>query len=282
MGDRDELTGVIDPELEAQYNMRARIPDHPEIFARWAVEAAAHRANTQAAMLDQAYGSHPRQRFDLFRATDTTQRPVVVFIHGGYWQRMDRTFYSHLAAGPNAHGLDMVIAQYRLCPEVRVGDIFDDMRRLVLHLAASGAGQMVLAGHSAGGQLVAHLAAHDWIAEGLPANPFMGALAISGVYDLSPLIQTSLNEALRLDAAEALAASPLHVKSDPKAPLYCVAGALETPAFHQQQAAFAAHLSAKGADVRADVLAGHHHFSIIEDLADPNSAMTRWLVARST
>jgi arylformamidase len=276
------LTGVIDPQLEAQYNMRARIPDHPEIFARWAAQAAAYRADAgRRVQLDQAYGSHARHRYDLFGVDGGEGRPLVVFIHGGYWQRMDRSFYSHLAAGANAYGLDCAIAQYRLCPEVRVAEIFDDMRILVLHLARTRGRRVVIAGHSAGGQLAALLSAHDWAAEGLAKNPIMGALAISGVFDLTPLIGTSLNEALRLDAPEARAASPMFLGCAVETPVLCVAGELETPAFHEQQEAFVARWSAIGAPIRGEILPGHHHFSIIEDLADPDSAMTTWIVQRA-
>lgn len=272
---------AIDPELEAQYNMRTRIPDHPEIFARWTAEAAAYRASSPLARLDQAYGPHARHLYDLFPAPGGAARPLAVFIHGGYWQRMDRTFFSSLAAGPNAHGLDCVIAQYRLCPEVRVAAIFDDMRALVLHLARDHGRRVVLAGHSAGGQLAARLSAHDWVAAGFAETPIAGALAISGVFNLTPLVRTSLNEALRLDEAEARAASPLFVSAARGIPLFCVAGALETAAFHQQQRDFVARWAADGADIHGEILAGHHHFSIIEDLAEPDSMVTRWIAGRA-
>jgi arylformamidase len=275
------LTSSIDPNQEAQYNMRARIPDHPEIFARWAAEAAAYRAKANGARLDQAYGPDARHVYDYFPADPDGARPIAVFIHGGYWQRMDRSFYSHLAAGPNAHGLDAAVAQYRLCPDVRVGDIFDDMRRMILHLAQSHGRRFVLAGHSAGGQLAVLLAAHDWAREGLTQNPIAAVLAISGVYDLTALIPTSLNAALRLDLDEARAASPLHANLAIAAPVFCVAGELETPEFHRQQSDFAAQLAAKGVAARAELAAGHHHFSIIEPLADPGSTMIQWLVAQA-
>lgn len=270
-----------DPELETQYNMRARIPDHPEIFARWAAEAAAYRAAASGAMLDQAYGPHDRHRYDVFPGGSGGARPAVVFIHGGYWQRMDRSFYSHLAGGANAHGLDVVIAQYRLCPEARVADIFDDLRALILHLAGHGGRKALLAGHSAGGQLAALLSAHDWSTEGLHESPIAAAVAISGVFDLEPLIRTSLHDALRLDVPEARAASPVHRAPCGSTPFLCVAGALETDAFHRQQSAFVSRWPAAGAPVRGEILPGHHHFSIIEDLADPQSAMVRWIAERA-
>lgn len=277
VGDRDELTRTPDPDLEAQYNMRTRIPDHPAIFARWTAQAAAYRAAARGALLDQAYGPHARHRYDLFPVPGGGARPLAVFLHGGYWQRMDRHFFSHLAAGPNALGVDAAVAQYRLCPDVRVADIFEDIRALILHLSRTQGRRLVLAGHSAGGQLAALSAAHDWARDGMAQSPIAGVLAISGVYDLRPLVQTSLNGALQLDPDEASAVSPL-LRSPLRQPrMLCVVGADETPAFHRQQADFVAQWSAQGADIRGDAIAGHHHFSIIEELADPASTLTQWI-----
>jgi arylformamidase len=231
--------------------------------------------------LDQVYGPHARHRYDFFGVQGVGGRPIAVFIHGGYWQRMDRTFYSQLAAGPNAHGLDAVIAQYRLCPEVRVADIFEDMRQLIRHLAQRAGRPLILAGHSAGGQLACLLSAHNWAMEGLAKSPILAALSISGVYDLAPLVRTSLNEALRLDDAEARAASPQFGTSVPQTPVLCVVGELETEAFQRQQAIFVDRCAGLGAAVQGATLSGHHHFSIIEDLANPKSAMTQWIAGQA-
>ena len=120
-------------DFEAEYNNRARVPDHEQVIAGWANDAASYRA---AAACEPyiAYGDHERQRFDFFPANGRDDAPVVVFVHGGYWQALDRSSFSHLAAGVAAHGLDMAIPSYRLAPAVSVRDIMDDVRRLCVAL----------------------------------------------------------------------------------------------------------------------------------------------------
>ena len=155
------LKDVID--LEAEYNNRARVPDHEQVIAGWMSDAAGYR-EAAACDLDIAYGDHERQKFDFFPANGRDDAPLVVFIHGGYWQALDRAAFSHMASGVAAHGLDMAIPSYRLAPDFSVHDIIDDMRALCLALWNSHGRKLVVAGHSAGGHLAAAMFATDWAA----------------------------------------------------------------------------------------------------------------------
>jgi len=197
-------------DLEAEYNNRARVPEHVEILARWERDAAAFRtARAKKSDLGIRYGAHPRQAIDLFHADGKPDgRPLIVFIHGGYWRSLDSSSFSHFAAGAVAHGFSVALPGYRLCPEVRIADIIADVRAACLLLHRKLHVPLVTCGWSAGGHLAACMAATDWKAAGAPAQPVRAGLAISGLFELRPLLRTSINETLGLDEAAADSASP--------------------------------------------------------------------------
>ena len=156
-------------DLNAQYNKRAMVPNHPDIVAGWGKDAEAYRV-TNGSQLGLTYGSHERHAYDLFDAGGDAIKPIVVFIHGGYWQGLHRTQFSHMAAGCNAHGLDVAIPSYRLAPEVGIADIIDDMQAFCRQLWRTHGRRLVVAGHSAGGHLAACLMATDWRQHDAPAD----------------------------------------------------------------------------------------------------------------
>ncbi|TAK47415.1 MAG: alpha/beta hydrolase [Xanthobacteraceae bacterium] len=270
-------------DLEAEYNNRARVPGHPAIIASWAREAAAFRAEAQAggaARLGVAYGPSPRQTLDLF-GTSREGAPLAVFFHGGYWQALDPSFFSHMAKGANAHGLAMAVAGYDLCPEVRVGAIIDEARRACAFLWRNYRRRLVVAGHSAGGHLAACLVATDWSMVGpdLPADLVPAGLAISGLFDLTPLIATSINDRLHLDEDEACAASPLFWEVAPGRALEAWVGGAESGEYLRQSRAIVEAWGRRGVATRFAEVNGADHFTMIAGLADRASAMTAALIA---
>lgn len=271
------VTDVID--LEVEYNNRARVPDSSQLIAGWARDAEAYRAGF-AGMQVIAYGGTARQRIDLFPGGND-RGAIVVFIHGGYWQALDRSFFSHLAGGLNTHSISVAIPGYDLCPAVSVADIIEQMRRAVRELAKLGR-PLVIAGHSAGGHLAACMLATDWPAldAALPRDLVVGAYAISGLFDLVPLLQTSLNTALRLDHAAAVAASPLLWPAPAHGSLDAVVGAEESAEYLRQSRAIVDAWAA--IPVRYEAIAGANHFTAVAPMADPSSAMTLRLKALAT
>src|SRR5580692_3443697 len=175
-------------------------------MAGWAHDAAAYRE--QRAPRAISYGSGARNTVGLFAGND--ESPIVMFIHGGYWQALDGSFFSHCARGLNAHGIGVAIPTYDLCPTVTIDDILGQMRAASRELMRLGR-PLVLSGHSAGGHLAACLLATDWPAfdASLPKDPIPAVYSISGLFDLGPLVETSLNKALGLNHAAARAMSPL-------------------------------------------------------------------------
>ena len=158
-----------------------------------------------------SYGPGARNCIDFFPGGH--EGPIVVFIHGGYWQALDGSFFSHLARGLNACGIGVAIPSYDLCPGVTVDRIIEEMRMAMRELARLGQ-PLIVSGHSAGGHLAACMLATDWRAydASLPPDIVIAAYAISGLFDLRPLVGTSINAALHLDDATARAASPLFWK----------------------------------------------------------------------
>jgi arylformamidase len=266
-------------DYEREYNNRARVPEHPEIMAGWARDAAAYRAANPP--LQIAYGARPRETLDLFGRQD---RPVVLFIHGGYWQALDGSSFSHMARGLNVHGIAVAVATYDLCPGVSVDTILGQMRDATRLLHGKTGRSIIAVGHSAGGHLAACLLATDWRAldPGLPAQLVHAACCLSGLFDLRPLLHTQLNRALKLDATEAARLSPLLWTPPAGARLHAAVGEFESAEYHRQSREIAERWSAGGAEASWEAVSGANHFTIIAPLADPDSRMVHEIANLAT
>src|SRR5208283_1133636 len=185
-------------DYEAEYNNRARVPDHSEIFARWARAAEEYRAEALKrgrAELGLSYGDTPRQTIDLLLPEACEAAPLALFIHGGYWRSLDPSSFSHMARGLNGRGVAVAVVGYDLCPIVSVSDIIEQIRRACVFLWLRLGRQLMIYGHSAGGQLAAAMVATDWptLYPKAPPDLVPAGYAISGVFDLTPLVGLSMN-----------------------------------------------------------------------------------------
>ncbi len=263
---------TADIDYEAEYNNRARVPEHPSLMAGWARDAQAYRYSQQGSYHTICYGPGARHTIDVFPSR--SEGDIVVFIHGGYWQALDGSFFSHLAAGLNVHGVSVAIPSYDLCPQVAVDDIIAQMRMAVRELARLGR-RLVVSGHSAGGHLAACLMATDWrsIDAALPQDAVKAAYAISGLFDLSPLVKTSVNNALGLDEAAARRASPLFWPPPSHGSLDAVVGGDESAEYFRQSRTIV-DAWRSGIETGFAEIAGTNHFTAIAPLADPRSPMT--------
>ncbi len=247
-------------DLEKEYNNRAAVPEHPAIIARWAAESKAYRNINAPRVIE--YGPSERNTLDLF---DAGPGPAVMFIHGGYWQALDKSFFSNMAKGLNEFGVTVAVPSYDLCPNVRIGDIVEQMRAAcsIVHRAVDA--PIVVAGHSAGGHLSACLLATE---AHVPV-----AYAISGLFELAPLITTSLNEKLMLDELEAASLSPLLWPAPEGKSLDAIVGAAESSEYLRQSAVIVAEWGEDGVTTRYEEVDSANHFTVIDPLSDPNSAM---------
>ncbi len=264
-------------DFEAEYNNGARVPEYPGIVEGWVRAAAAYRAGSDCE-LDIAYGRSLRARLDLFKAGDGSG-PVGMFIHGGYWQRLDKTVFSHMARGLNDHGITVAVPSYDLCPDVSMAAIVSQMRECAAFLWRRFKQPVIPFGHSAGGHLTAMLLATRWpgLDRSLPAGLTPAGFAISGLFDLVPLVPTSINEKLGMDEAAAAALSPLFLRPPPGRTLIATVGALESDDFRRQTRLIANVWRAHGVKARACEEPGANHFTVINPLADPDSKMVALL-----
>ena len=262
---------------EVEYNNRARVPEHPEIFARWDREAATYRAGARNAELGLKYGPSARQTIDLFPAAgDNGKAPLALFIHGGWWRSLEPAKFSQMAAGPNALGVTVAVAGYDLCPSVSIATIIEQLRMACLFLWRKRGQRVFVYGHSAGGHLAACMTATDWkpLAADAPADLVPAAYAISGVFDLAPLAQISVNQDLGLDDRAAYDLSPLYWKVPVARSLDAVVGALESSEFLRQSLMVSETWRRAGAATRYEAIPNANHFTVLDPLSDPASAMT--------
>jgi arylformamidase len=268
-------------DYDVEYNNRARVPEHPEIFARWEREGAAFRANAHGAELGIKYGPSPRQTIDLFpAANDGPDTPLAMFIHGGWWRSLDPSLHSQLAGGPNANGVTVAVAGYDLCPQVSIATIIEQIRAACLHLWRKRRQRFVVYGHSAGGHLAACMLATDFstLEPNAPADLVPAAYAISGVFDLAPLTQTIINNDLRLDDKSAHDVSPLYWDVPDGRTLDAVVGALESSEFLRQSQTITEAWRQDETITRYEAIAGRNHFTVIDPLGEAGSALTKRVV----
>ena len=266
-------------DYEVEYNNRARVPEHAEIFARWERDAAAYRDRMKAeenAELGLAYGTSARQKVDLFFPDATGHTPLALFVHGGYWRSLDASTFSHVSAGLNSRGVAVAVAGYDLCPDVTIGQIINQIRTACLFLWRRFGQRLMVYGHSAGGHLAACMVATDWkkLDPKAPIDLVPAGYSISGLFDLTPLIKTAMNADLRLDDTEVARVSPMYWPVTRGRVFDAVVGGQESSEFLRQSHIITDNWRQRGIETRYEEVPGANHFTVVDPLSDPNSAMT--------
>ncbi len=253
------------PDLSDAYSNTAHIPGGTAYPARWRAKAATFRATHPSEIV--AYGTGRRETVRLIAPPGPAQG-TLVFIHGGYWSAFHPDDFSHLAAGALARGWRMALPGYDLCPSVRISTITRQIARAVERIATGGKGPLVLTGHSAGGHLVARMGCAD----AAPDARIARIIPVSPLADLAPLMRTTMNGKLQIDAGEAQAESPVHHPA-PATQVHVWVGAAERPAFLDQ-----ARLLARSWEAPLTLDPGRHHFDVIDGCEDPDSPLMRALL----
>ena len=270
----------MSPDYETEYNNRARVPEHPGIIEGWQADAAAYRA-TALCELDVSYGEGERQLYDLFKPDNIRGNALVMFIHGGYWQALDRSHFSHMARGLNRLGLPVAVVGYDLCPQVELGHIVWELQQAAAALWRRFGLPVVATGHSAGGHLSACALATDWknVDPDLPDQLVPAAYGISGLYNLKPLTETSLNKALGLSMEAAELESPLFWPAPARLTMDAVVGAAESSEYLNQSRRIVDIWGLEGVTTRYEEIPGANHFTVIAGLTEPENPMTRRIAA---
>jgi arylformamidase len=270
-------------DWEVEYNNRARVPEHPQIFERWARDGAAYRDETAKAgraEIGLKYGPSPRQTIDVFGPRNGAAGPLALFIHGGYWRSLEPSSFSQMARGMNAHGITVGVSGYDLAPQVSIGQIIEQTQQACLFLWRKFKKRIMVSGHSAGGHLTACMVATDWKAldKDAPADLCPAGYAISGLFDLAPLMNLATNADFKLDAAEARRISPLFWPLVRGKTLDAVVGGIESSEFLRHSKIVSDDWRERGAITRYEAIAGKNHFDVCDPLLDPDSAMTKRMV----
>ena len=266
-------------DWNAAYANAPNIPGGDEYPERWARLAAEFRDRADA-RLDVPYGDGERHRYDLFKPTDTP-RGLIVFVHGGYWIRFSKSFFSHLAAGPLAHGWAVAMPSYTLAPHARIASIAREIARAIDHAAEAVPGPIRLVGHSAGGHLVTRAVSsfngsrEKALLPGRSLERIERVISISGVHDLRPIMRIEQNGSIQLEWNEAVTESPaLLAPTDGLATTVWV-GATERAEFVRQSELLANVWTGLGARITYVAEPDRHHFDVIDGLADAESPLTR-------
>ena len=241
---------------------------------KWAAAAKAWRVQALS-RFDLAYGPDARQKLDIF-LPEGSPKGLVMFIHGGYWRAFGRRDWSHLAAGCVGNGWAVAMPSYRLAPDARIGEITQDIVAALELAAGQVAGPIVVTGHSAGGHLSARMICDGVGLDKGVQGRIVRVAPISPVSDLRPLVSLEMNEALRLDDAEAAAESPVLLERAVDAQVDVWVGADERPVFLDQARWLA---DAWGGALQIEP--GKHHFDVIDALEDPKSAFVARLLGEN-
>ena len=271
-------TRFDDPQwCENEYNPRLRVSDAATYQPKWGEWAAATRAR-RTSLADISYGADPREIMDIFRANQP--KGACLFIHGGYWRSFTKNEFSWVVDALVDAGITVAVVNYPLCPQVTIADIVASLRKAVValhdqHLTNDEKKNWVVAGHSAGGYLAAAMSATNWSLHGLEKNPFRGSVPVSGVFDVRPLLHTSINEQLRLTKESAAALNLFAQTPHDPVPMLPIYGAEESSEFCRHSLDLAKLWPGSEPAIGVE---GRNHFNVIEGIADPQSIIFKTIL----
>lgn len=267
-------------DLDREYDVEGIHPDFNSVVDLYLGLSETARSTLEA-RFDVSFGPTRDEHVDIYPGRGDAGRPILIFIHGGYWRILSSKEFALVAPGPVAHGVDVIVTNYSLAPKVTIDEITRQSRAAVAwvyehaHTWGGDPDQIFVAGHSAGGQQVAMLLETDWTGEyGLPADVIKGGVAISGVFDLRPLPYTLFAPALQLSRRTIETQSPaLHVPPA-VAPLLITWGGDETTEFRRQSEDYLAACLEAGVDATGLAQPGADHFQAILGFNEPEGDLT--------
>lgn len=278
MASESAVAAPLEPALEREYNLRIRHPEREGVYREFAARSADWYGRA-GGLRDQRYAAGPRCLIDVFPALGDVEAPspLLVFIHGGYWRALNKEIFAFLAEAYNRAGIAVALVGYDLAPAVTLTQIVEQLEQAMRWLARSAASLgvrsdgVVLSGHSAGGHLCGVLAGRA--PEQLGGLQVGGVAGISGVFDLQPLLHTSVNRDVRMTDDEAQRLSPIGFAHFEPRRFVLAAGALETDGFQQQSQRFAQRLRVLGHQVELMLVEGRTHFDVLDDLGCADAAL---------
>jgi arylformamidase len=265
--------------LDTQYNNRLHVPEYADYLNRWKLLSGQTQQKLPV-IKDIPYGKLRREKLDIYPSLQP-QSKTLIFIHGGYWQMLDKSMFHFIANGFHSYGVTTILLSYPLAPEVSINQIVLSCRKAIEWLYRNVSAfngdphQMYVAGHSAGGHLAAMLMATDWelFDPGLSANLLQGICAVSGLFNLVPIQLSYINQVIKMDMETAKSNSPVRLEPATACPLIVAVGEAETAEFKDQSQELYTCWKNKGIDIELLQLPGQNHYSIAETIVDPQSSL---------
>lgn len=251
-----------------EYDNVGHIPDALSFMEKWPILAEAFR-ETADLQINIPYENKERNVFDMFHPQGRA-KGLFIFVHGGYWLRFEKSFWSHLASGPLAKNYAVAMPSYTLCPDAKVSEITKEITASIEAAAERIEGPIILCGHSAGGHLATRQICEDTSLDKTVLERITRVISISGVHDLRPLLNIVQNETINLNEEEALQESPALLKPHLRISVDCIVGSDERPEFIRQNDLLANIWRGMGVATTTTHIAGKHHFDVIDDLLNPD------------
>ena len=265
--------------LDQQFNNRLHVPEFQDYFDRW--ELLSRQAEEQLPLIkDIDYGTLPRERLDIFPSLQPGSK-TLVFIHGGYWQMLDKAMFRFISKGFHLYGITVVLLNYPLAPQAPIETMVQSCRNAFNWIYKNissyngNPNEIYVAGHSAGAHLAAMMMTTDWrsISSDLPANLLKGSCLISGLFNLVPIHLCYLNQVLQLNLQSVRANSPVQMQPLNRCPLLIAVGSAETTEFNDQSIELYAAWKEKIGEIQLEQLDQLNHYSVIETIIHPNSPL---------
>ncbi|WP_313617425.1 alpha/beta hydrolase [Agrobacterium sp.] len=246
----------------------------------WVEPARGYReelSSSGRAKLDVVYGQKPRNTLDIFYPSKPALG-LVVFVHGGFWVNLDKSYWSHFARGAIERGYAVAMPSYTLAPEARIGEMTIEIAQSIELAAREVDGSIYLIGHSAGGHLVTRMITTTSPLSERVQKRIVNTVSLSGLHDLRPLMNLSSNAKMRIDRTEAYTESPALLEPLANSRVVCWVGAAERAEFVRQNALLANIWKGLGAQTLVVEEPDKHHFSILDGLEDPSHPLVDALV----
>lgn len=266
--------------LEREYSPSSCIDDIMVFIKMYIDESrAAHRSLKDIMKADIKYGPEKRSNMDMFIPESDEALPIHVFIHGGYWQELSKNESAFAAPNFVDHNIIFIAFDYTLAPEANLFEIVDQTRRGIISIikkAASFGGDpnnITISGSSAGGHLVAEILSTNWKEYDFDECPVKGALCLSGVFDLEPIVDTYVNDPLKMTKEDAHNLSPLYHVPDHSCPIIFTVGENETSEFHRQTQEYMEACNEKGIETSYIEMIRINHFDIALELNKKDSPL---------
>lgn len=242
-------------------------------------------------MLNVPYGDSFRQKLDIYGANLPKETPIVVFVHGGFWQGMNKHTSSYAVKPFIEHHAKVIVIDFDLCPDISLSEVIKQFQkaasRIFSYAGDHKAKSISFVGHGSGAHLITYLLSDEMISR-LGTDKFdllKHVYLISGVYDVSELRYTEIvnrENLLSITDDNVNELSPVkqnftHLQKY-NLSFDAFVGSEESPAFQKQTREFIAHLKMGKLHANFHLIDSLDHFNIVEKLSEINYEITQKII----